>query len=106
MPPPTGVVSGPLMPTRYSRKASTVSSGSQLSKRLNDSSPAKTSNQEICLEPAYAFCTAASNTRTLEAQMSAPVPSPRMNGMTGLLGTLRLLLLIVILSPAGGVQVV
>ena len=30
MPPPTGVVSGPLMPTRYSLKASTVSSGSQL----------------------------------------------------------------------------
>ncbi len=29
MPPPTGVVSGPLMPMRYSRKASTVSSGSQ-----------------------------------------------------------------------------
>ena len=32
MPPPTGVVSGPLMPTRYFLKASTVSSGSQLSK--------------------------------------------------------------------------
>ena len=30
MPPPIGVVSGPLMPTRYSRKASTVSSGSQV----------------------------------------------------------------------------
>ena len=29
MPPPTGVVSGPLMPTRYSRNAFTVSSGSQ-----------------------------------------------------------------------------
>ena len=28
MPPPTGVVSGPLMPTRYLRNASTVSSGS------------------------------------------------------------------------------
>ena len=27
IPPPTGVVSGPLMPTRYLRKASTVSSG-------------------------------------------------------------------------------
>ena len=31
MPPPTGVVSGPLIPTRNSRSASTVSSGSQLS---------------------------------------------------------------------------
>ena len=30
MPPPTGVVSGPLMPTRSSRNASSVSSGSQL----------------------------------------------------------------------------
>ncbi len=30
MPPPTGVVSGPLMPTRYSRNAVSVSSGSQL----------------------------------------------------------------------------
>ncbi len=30
MPPPIGVVSGPLMPMRYSRNASTVSSGSQL----------------------------------------------------------------------------
>ncbi len=30
MPPPTGVVSGPLMPTRNSLKASTVSSGSQV----------------------------------------------------------------------------
>jgi len=29
MPPPTGVVSGPLIDTRYSRQAATVSSGSQ-----------------------------------------------------------------------------
>ena len=47
MPPPTGVVSGPLMPTRYSLNASTVSSGSQLLNFLKPSSPAKTSNQEI-----------------------------------------------------------
>ena len=40
MPPPIGVVSGPLMDTRYSRQASTVSSGSQLLKALNDFSPA------------------------------------------------------------------
>jgi len=31
MPPPTGVVKGPLMATRNSRMASTVSSGSHLS---------------------------------------------------------------------------
>ena len=36
MPPPTGVVSGPLMPTRYFLKASSVSSGSQLSKSFLD----------------------------------------------------------------------
>jgi hypothetical protein len=40
MPPPIGVVNGPLMDTRYSRQASTVSSGSQLLKALNDFSPA------------------------------------------------------------------
>ena len=51
IPPPTGVVSGPLMPTRNSRKASTVSSGSQLLKRLKLSSPAKTSIQEILRLP-------------------------------------------------------
>ena len=36
---PTGVVSGPLMPTRNSLKASTVSSGSQLSNLFLDVSP-------------------------------------------------------------------
>ena len=36
MPPPIGVVSGPLMPTRNSRKASTVSSGSQVPTLSND----------------------------------------------------------------------
>jgi hypothetical protein len=40
MPPPTGVVSGPLMPTRYSWKASIVSSGSQLSNLFFAVSPA------------------------------------------------------------------
>ncbi len=43
MPPPTGVVSGPLMPTRNSFIASTVSSGSQLVEFLIDFSPANTS---------------------------------------------------------------
>ena len=40
MPPPTGVVSGPLMPTRYFLNASRVSSGSQLSKSFLAFSPA------------------------------------------------------------------
>ena len=83
MPPPTGVVSGPLMPTRNSLNALTVSSGSHELNLLNDSSPAKTSIQEILRVPPYAFSTAASKTRTLAAQMSGPVPSPRMNGMIG-----------------------
>ena len=41
MPPPTGVVSGPLMPTRNSLKASIVSSGSQLSNLFLAVSPAE-----------------------------------------------------------------
>ena len=40
MPPPMGVVSGPLIPMRYSRKASMVSSGSQLLNRVKAFSPA------------------------------------------------------------------
>ncbi len=40
MPPPIGVVSGPLMPMMYSRNASTVSSGSQLLNLVNAFSPA------------------------------------------------------------------
>jgi hypothetical protein len=51
MPPPTGVVSGPLMPTRYWRKASTVSSGSQLPVWLKAFSPASTSNHAILRSP-------------------------------------------------------
>src|SRR5215470_7615317 len=87
MPPPMGVVSGPLMPTRYLRNASTVSSGSQLLNFLKLFSPAKTSIQAIFFLPPYAFCTAASITRTLARQMSGPVPSPSMNGIIGLSGT-------------------
>src|SRR4029077_10759412 len=87
MPPPTGVVNGPLMPTRYSRNASTVSSGSQLLDCLKLFSPANTSIQAIFFFPPYAFATAASMTRTLARQMSGPVPSPSMNGMIGLSGT-------------------
>ena len=36
---------------------------------------------------AISSCTAASNTRTLAAQISGPVPSPRMNGKIGFSGT-------------------
>src|SRR3954470_24839297 len=88
IPPPTGVVNGPLMPTKYSRNASTVSSGSQLLNCLKLFSPAYPSIHAICFFPPYAFATAASNTRTLARQMSGPVPSPSMNGMIGLSGTL------------------
>src|SRR5690349_21919479 len=38
----------------------------------------------------YALLTAASNTRTDAFQMSRPVPSPSMNGMIGLSGTVYL----------------
>src|SRR5206468_2326648 len=103
MPPPTGVVNGPLMPTRNSRNASTVSSGSHSSNLSFAVWPAKTSNQEIFFLPPKAFSTAASNTRSLAAQISGPVPSPRMNGMTGWFGTWRVPLSIEIFSPDGGV---
>ena len=54
MPPPTGVVSGPLMETRRSRAALTVSSGSHELNCRNAFSPAKTSNHLIDRLPAYA----------------------------------------------------
>ncbi len=47
MPPPIGVVSGPLMETRNSRNASTVSSGSHSLQRVKAFSPANTSIHEI-----------------------------------------------------------
>src|SRR5262249_4937011 len=85
--PPTGVVSGPLMPTTNSLNAVTVSSGSQSLKRLKALAPACTSIHAIRLRPPKAFCTAASNTAWLARQMSGPVPSPSMNGMMGRSGT-------------------
>src|SRR6266852_2710265 len=87
MPPPTGVVSGPLIATRKSRIASTVSLGSHSLYALNAFSPAKTSNQATRRFPPYACSTAASNTRRDAFQMSRPVPSPSMNGMIGVSGT-------------------
>ena len=86
MPPPIGVVSGPLMPMRYSRNTSVVSSGSQLPVWLNAFSPASTSFHSICLP---CFFAAASMTSCAAGQMSTPVPSPSMYGMIGLSGTFR-----------------
>ena len=83
MPPPTGVVSGPLMPIRWSRNACSVASGSQLPVRSNAFWPARTSVQATARSPPYACSTAASKMRTAAAQMSGPVPSPSMNGMRG-----------------------
>src|SRR6266567_2040906 len=53
------------------------------------------------LLPPNAFSTAASNTCSLAAQMSGPVPSPRMKGMIGRSGTFNRSVR-VIFSPAGG----
>src|SRR5258708_6251233 len=55
IPPPTGVVNGPLMPTRYSLKASTVSSGSQLSNLFLEVSPANPPNPPPFARPAVSL---------------------------------------------------
>ena len=86
MPPPTGVVSGPLMPTRYSRNASSVSSGSQFAGLLERLLAGEHFEPLDLRAAAVRLRTAASNTRTLARQMSGPVPSPSMNGMIGLIG--------------------
>src|SRR4051795_7919537 len=80
MPPPTGVVSGPLMPMRYSRNVSTVSCGSQSPVSSNAFWPASTSFQAIFLP---CLAAAASMTNWAAGQMSTPVPSPSMKGMMG-----------------------
>src|SRR2546422_983774 len=87
IPPPTGVVSGPLIATRCVRMASRVASGSQLPTCLKAFSPASTSSQSIWRFPPDTFRTVASNTRRAARQMSGPVPSPSMKGMMGWLGT-------------------
>ena len=51
MPPPMGVVSGPLMATRYSRQRARVSSGSQEPVSSLAFSPAYTSSQQISRLP-------------------------------------------------------
>src|SRR3990172_1886311 len=58
MPPPTGVVSGPLMATTCSRMASTVACGSHSPVALWAFSPAKISFHTIRLPPPKAFSTA------------------------------------------------
>src|SRR6266850_754036 len=87
IPPPTGVVSGPLMATRCVRMASRVVSGSQFPTCLKAFSPARTSSQSICRLPPDTFRTMASNTRRAARQMSGPVPSPSIKGMMGWFGT-------------------
>src|SRR6266498_2971062 len=89
IPPPTGVVIGPLIATEYSRTASSVSCGSHSSDPYTrvDFSPAKISIQWISRAPSYAFATAASTTSFITGVMSTPMPSPSMNGTMGLSGT-------------------
>ncbi len=52
IPPPTGVVRGPLMPTRCSRNASSVSDGSQSPVSRNAFSPARTGTHSTLRLPA------------------------------------------------------
>src|SRR5665811_873866 len=84
MPPPIGVVNGPLMPIRWVRNVSTVSSGSQLPVSSNAFCPARTSFHATLLPRLAA---AASSTDLAAGQMSTPMPSPSMKGMTGSSGT-------------------
>src|SRR5262249_9160307 len=105
MPPPIGVVSGPLIPTRNSLNAVTVSSGSQSLKRLKAFSPAYTSIQAIRFFPPYALATAASNTAWLAPEMSGRGPPPSMYGRIGWSGTSSRPPAMRIVSPAGTLTV-
>src|SRR5204863_6626686 len=107
MPPPTGVVSGPLIATLYAFTASSVSVGSHSPAAFFAFSPARISNHASRRAPPYALATAASKTRTLARQMSGPVPSPSMKGIIGLSGTTRRPPFRVIAAPVdGGLTVV
>src|SRR6185437_9519612 len=101
-PPPTGVVSGPLMATRYLEIAATVSSGSHVLSTFFDFSPASTSYQAMRRFEPYALRTAPSNTICDARQISGPVPSPSMNGMMGSVGTDSAPSRMVIGSPVAG----
>ena len=80
---------GPLIAIKYSLILSNVSCGNHSPVWLNAFSPAKTSNHSIFFSPLYAFSTAASITREAAAQISGPIPSPSMKGITGLFGTFK-----------------
>ena len=78
IPPPTGVVRGPLIDTRPFFIDSNVSSGNHSPVALNAFSPANTSDQCIWRDPEYALWTAASTTSIITGVMSSPIPSPSM----------------------------
>ena len=99
IPPPTGVVRGPLIDTKPFLMASRVASGSHSPVLLNAFSPARTSLQWICFSPPYAFETAASTTFIITGLMSTPIPSPSMKCIVGLFGTFSMPFSRVILSP-------
>ncbi len=84
MPPPIGVVSGPLIPMRWSRNDCTVASGSHSPVLSNAFWPARTSVHSMFFP---CFFAAASSTSCDAGQMSTPVPSPSMKGMIGSSGT-------------------
>src|SRR2546426_2694372 len=67
--------------------ASRVSSGSQFPVCLNAFSPASTSSHSTRRFPPDTFVSTASNTRCEARQMSGPVPSPSIYGITGRSGT-------------------
>ena len=87
MPPPTGVVSGPLMAIRCRRIASKVASGNHSPACSFAFSPARISVHATWRSPPYVRVTASSNTSLAARQMSGPMPSPSMNGTIGSLGT-------------------
>ena len=76
IPPPTGVVNGPLIETKPFLIALSVASGNHSPVLLNAFSPAKTSTQCICLFPSNALATAASTTLIITGLISTPIPSP------------------------------
>ena len=88
IPPPTGVVSGPLIEIRYSLITSVVSCGNHSFVISNAFSPAYTSAHAIFFDPLKAFSTAASKTLTDAAHRSGPIPSPSIKVTIGLSGIL------------------
>ena len=76
MPPPTGVVRGPLIETKPVLIDSRVSSGNHSPVLSNAFWPARTSFQWIFRSSEYAFSTAASTTLIITGVMSMPIPSP------------------------------